>query len=119
MKVPSTSTPVRVAAGSSRDITNALFRPAVERDDTPGLAWPVMVVDVSDRALCLRVSPKVDVTPSQLVELGVGDVWRRGRIAWSRHGVREAVIVSVEFAEPAPDILAALVGARVPAALAS
>jgi hypothetical protein len=102
-----------------RHIAAALIRPAAARDELPAPTCPATVVDVSDRAIGLRVRPDVDVTPNQLIELGVGDVWRRGRIVWSRNGVRDAVIASVEFAEPAPEILSALLRHREPAALAS
>jgi hypothetical protein len=98
---------------------SAVFRPIVARENTPGLAWHASVADVSDRALVLRVPPKADVTPDQLVDVGSGDVWQRGRIAWSHPGVRDTVIVSVEFAEPATDVAVTLFGRATTASVAS
>jgi len=86
----------------SREIASAFIRPAFAADDTAPLARPATVVDVSDQTIGLRVRPDVDVTPNQVVELTVGDTWRRGRVVWSRNGVRDAVIAYVELTEPAP-----------------
>jgi hypothetical protein len=87
---------------------SAVFRPIVARENTSGLAWHASVAEVSEQAIILRVPPKADVTPNRLVDVGSGDVWQRGRIAWSHPGVRDTVIVSVEFPEPATDVLATL-----------
>jgi hypothetical protein len=100
-------------------LASAVFRPIVARENTPGLAWHATVADVSEREIVLRVPPKADVTPDRPVDIGSGDVWQRGRVAWSHPGVRDTVIVSVEFTEPASEVLAALAGEHEPASVAS
>jgi hypothetical protein len=99
--------------------TSAVFRPIVAREDAPGLAWHASVADVSEQAIALRVPPRADVTPNRLVDIGSGDVWQRGRIAWSHPGVRDTVIVSVEFAEPATDVVITLFGEHETASVTS
>jgi hypothetical protein len=96
---------------------SAFFRPIGVGENAP--AWHASVADVSEQAIALRVPPRADVTPHQLVDVGSGDVWQRGRIAWSHPGVRDTVIVSVEFPEPAADVVATLFGEREPAAVGS
>ncbi|MBV9952813.1 MAG: hypothetical protein JO291_12725 [Acidimicrobiia bacterium] len=98
---------------------NAVFRPIVARENTPGLAWHATVADISERSLVLRVPPTADVSPDQPVDIGSGDAWERGRIAWSHPGVRDTLIVSVEFTEPATEVVATLFGPHEPASVAS
>jgi hypothetical protein len=98
-------------------IAAALIRPVVSEGQPPLPACPATIVDVADRAVGLRVGPDVDVTPDRLIEVAIHGRWSRGRVIWSRAGIRDAVIASVELAETRPDISWPLPGIDEPAAV--
>jgi hypothetical protein len=85
----------------SRIEATALIRPITANNQPAATPCEATVVDLTDGSLGVRVGATVDVTPNRLVELGVDGQWGRGRIIWSRPGLRDAVIAAIEVTDPA------------------
>src|SRR4051794_23168074 len=76
-----------------------VIRPLTGTNQPPEPSVAATVVDLTDRTVGLRVDAGVDVTPARMMELDLDGHWYRGRITWSRPGLRDTVIVAVELAD--------------------
>ena len=79
----------------------AQIRPVAAEDQPPAVPSPATIVDVTKHGLGLRVTPGMDVTPDRIVEIGVDGRWGRGRVLWSRQGIRDVIIAAIELTDPA------------------
>jgi hypothetical protein len=74
----------------------ALVRPVAARNQPPSPAREAIVVDVRDDTIGLRLDMDADLAPNRIIEVAVDGCWSRGRVLWSRAGVRNALIASVQ-----------------------
>ena len=74
----------------------ALVRPVAARNQPPFPARPAVIVDVRDDTIGLRLESDTELAPNRIVELAVDGSWSRARVLWSRAGVRNAFIASVQ-----------------------
>jgi hypothetical protein len=74
----------------------ALVRPVAARNQPPSPARRAVVVDVRDDTIGLRLAMDADLAPNRIIEVAVDGSWTRGRVLWSRAGVRNALIASVQ-----------------------
>jgi hypothetical protein len=78
--------------------TATLIRPLTPPGQPPSPTQPATIVDITPDTIALRLDHDASITPNQLIELTIDGHWSRGRILWSRQGIRNTVIAYVEVA---------------------